>query len=355
VIHVAVPSSLEAYYQEAGRAGRDGKTAYAVLFFTPDDEATQRLLINESHPDAQAVAKVYDAVCNLAQIPHGVQPEDPIALDVDTIAQLTGFSPGRIRKAVDIIIQQETWQAIAPRRHHGLVRFNQSADAVRRYAEGLHNTALTQFVLALLRTVHADAFSGWWEIDLRLLERKTTLPRERLLRGLSFLSEHGIIQWRAPENALRVQFNEARAVRLPVDDLAIRRDKRRAEARLRDMLRYARSITCRRHFLLSYFGEKTKERCGTCDICLGRHQTVVITPKDEPIMRQILYQIQRGVPRDQWFGASTPAAHHVDGLVDWLVQEGFLDVEAPLEEIYAVTEKAFSLMEQWKPRKSEVD
>ena len=350
VVHLDVPASLEAYYQEAGRAGRDGEKAFAVLLFTPRDEATQRALIEESHPDAKSVAQVYDAASNLAQIPHGALPEAPVTLDVDALVQLTGFAPSRIRTVVELLVRQETWQALPSLRHHGLIRFTQPADAVRRYAEGLENQSLAHFVLALLRTVHADAFSGWWEIDLRLLERRTKVPRPRLLRGLDFLAEHGLIRWHPPDQALRVEYNEPRAVRLPVDDLTVRRAKRRAEARLRDMLRYARSVTCRRHFLLAYFGEKSPERCGQCDICLGRHRAVVITPDDEPVMRHILHQIEHDIPREDWFDDTLATDRHIDGLIDWLVQEGFLRVEAPLDEIFSITEKAAALMEQWKPR-----
>ncbi len=350
VVHVDVPSSPEAYYQEAGRAGRDGRKAYAVLLFHPRDEATQRALIEESHPDAKSVSLVYDAACNLAQLPHGALPEGPVALDVDALAHLTGFAPSRVTTAIDLLVRQGTWQAQPARRHHGLLRFLQPADAVRRHADGLQNDALARFIRLLLRTVHADAFTDWWEIDLRLLQRRTRLPRRRLLAGLAFLQRRGLLDWRAPETALRVLFNEPRAQRLPVDDLAVRRAKRRAETRLADVLRYARSVTCRRHFLLAYFGEKSPERCGACDVCLGRHRAVIITPEDEPVMRHILRQIEQEVPRARWFEALPASERHLDGLIDYLVQEGFLRVEAPLEEVFSITEKAAELMEQWKPR-----
>jgi ATP-dependent DNA helicase RecQ len=173
-----------------------------------------------------------------------------------------------------------------------------------------------------------------------------------LLRGLAFLEERSLIDWRAPGTAQRVQFLEARSRRLPVDDLAVRRSQRRAESRLADMLRYTRSVTCRRHFLLAYFGERSPERCGKCDICLGRHKAVVITPEDEPIMREILRQIQQDVPRAQWFDEATQSDRRIDSLVDWLVQEGFLQVEEPLEEVFSITEKATQMMEQWRPRKT---
>ncbi|HMB92714.1 MAG TPA: RecQ family zinc-binding domain-containing protein, partial [Rhodothermales bacterium] len=352
VIHVDVPASLEAYYQEAGRAGRDGQTAYAVLLFSPRDEATQRALIEEGHPDAKSVSQVYDAVCNLAQIPHGTLPEAPVTLDLEAITRLAGFAPSRVRTSLELLARQETWALLPARRHQGLIRFLQPADAVRRYAAGLQNQALAGFVHELLRTVHADAFSEWWEIDLRLVERRTQLPRPRLLRGFDFLQERGLIDWRAPGAAQRVQFLEARARRIPVDDLAVRRSRRRAESRLADMLRYARSVTCRRHFLLAYFGERSPERCGKCDVCLGRHKAVVITPEDEPVMRHILHQIKQSVPRPQWFEDTDYATQHIDRLIDWLVQEAYLQVEDPLEELFVVTEKATEMMEQWRPRRS---
>ena len=352
VIHVDVPASLEAYYQEAGRAGRDGRTAYAVLLFSPRDEATQRALIEEGHPEAKSVSQVYDAVCNLAQIPHGTLPEAPVTLDLEAIARLTGFAPSRVRTSLELLARQETWTLLPARRHQGLIRFQQPADAVRRYAAGLQNQALAGFVHELLRTVHADAFSEWWEIDLRLVERRTRLPRPRLLRGFDFLQERGLIDWRAPGAAHRVQFLEARTRRIPVDDLAVRRSRRRAESRLADMLRYARSITCRRHFLLAYFGERSPARCGRCDVCLGRHKAIVITPDDEPVMRHILHQIKRNVPRPQWFEDTDHAVRHVDSLIDWLVQEAYLQVEDPLEEVFAITEKATEMMEQWRPRRT---
>jgi ATP-dependent DNA helicase RecQ len=137
-----------------------------------------------------------------------------------------------------------------------------------------------------------------------------------------------------------------------VDDLAVRRSRRRAESRLADMLRYARSITCRRHFLLAYFGERSPARCGKCDVCLGRHKAVVITPEDEPVMRHILHQIKHNVPRPKWFEETDHAARHIDSLIDWLVQEAYLQVEDPLEEVFAITEKATEMMEQWRPRRT---
>jgi ATP-dependent DNA helicase RecQ len=350
VIHVDVPGSLEMYYQEAGRAGRDGHTAYAVLLYGIRDEATQLALLVESHPDVRAIQQVYDAVCNLGRIATGSHPESPVSASYEAVGRLTGFGPGKIRTAVDLLARQETWTVPASRGRRAQVRFRQSADVLRKYAAELENKSLAAFLGALLRTVHADAFSEWWEIDLRLLERSTKLPRLRLLRGLAFLKQRGLIDWYTPTDELRVIFNSPRPTRLLVDDAAVRRSLRRAETRLEDILRYARSVSCRRHFLLSYFGEEGSRACGTCDICLRRNQGVQITPEAEPLLRQILTQARQGVPRNEWIRQVKEAGEQIDGLVDWLLQEGYLRAKGDVSGQYLLMPKAIEFLDQWQPR-----
>lgn len=350
VIHVDLPASLEAYYQEAGRAGRDGKTAYAVLLFQPSDADTQQALIESSHPSASDVQKVYDAVCNIGQVPIGSEPDGPLAINYEAVMRLTGFSRAKVRTAVELLERQEAWQVLPWRKHYGLFRFTQPAGTVRRYAQSRANEALARFVRTVLRTVHADAFSDWHTVDLRLLERRSGLSRERLQRGLDFLQDHGLIDWRAPGRTLYVQLAMPRARKIPVDGRAVRRARRRAERRLNYMLRYARSVTCRRHFLLTYFGEASPSQCGTCDVCLGRHQVDAIMPEDEPTLRRILQCVEEGMPRDEWFDAASPPAHRIDGLVDWLMQNGYLQLDEPFEGQFAVTDKARQRMKKGTSR-----
>jgi ATP-dependent DNA helicase RecQ len=350
VVHADLPSSVENYYQEAGRAGRDGERAYAVLLFQAPDADTQQALIDASHPTAEEVQQVYQAVCNLGQIPIGAEPEHPVIVNREAVMQLTGFSGGKVRTAVDLLDRQDVWRRLPRQLHRGAIRFRQSADEVRRYAQSLTNRALTRFVRTLLRAVHADAFSGWWSLDLRLLERRTGLERERVQRGLAFLSERGLLDWRPPRAALQVDLLHPRSRAVRVEDQHVRRARRRAETRLDYMLRYARSVTCRRRFLLAYFGEAAPEACGRCDICLGRHEGITITPDDEPVLRRILRAVDQGEARSDWFDDPPTAPHRLERLVDWLVQEGYLRTEHPLDETYALTDKARSLLAQWAPR-----
>jgi len=345
VVHVDVPSSLEAYYQEAGRGGRDGQPAYAVLLFQSPDADTQEALIEASHPSASEVRSVYDAVCNVGQVPMGSQPDGPVSVNLEAVLKITELSRGKVRTAVELLERQSAWNVLPRRKHYGLIRFSRSAGQVRRYADGLSNKALREFVQTLLRTVHADAFTDWWRIDLRRLVQRMDVPRARVQRGMMYLEDRGLLQWRPPGEALQVELEFPRSRKLPVDDRSVQMARKRAETRLKSMIRYAQSITCRRHFLLTYFGETSRERCGKCDVCMGRHRPETVTPKDEPILRQILASVAEGNVRETWADAISSPRYRVDALANWLVEEGYLQLDDPLEGQFSLTEKAESFLE----------
>ena len=339
VVHTAPPSSLESYYQEAGRAGRDGDRAHAVLLYQALDAETQKALIEASHPTAKEVRTVYEAVCSVGQVPVGSAPDGPISVNLEAVLKTTGYARTKVRTAIDLLDRQSAWSVRSTRSPLGLLHFEVTAQALRDYAETVENQALGAFVRALLRLVHAEAFRDWWPLDLQAAERRTGLSPARIQRGLRYLQEHGLLRWHPPGGAVRVDLAHPRASKLPVDDEGVQTARQRAEQRLQDMLRYARSHTCRRRSLLAYFGEATEERCGHCDVCLGRHDPDAVTPDEEPILRHILQQVAAGVPRGQWFEEPPVPPHRIDALVQWLVTEGCLTLEAPLRGVFRVTDE----------------
>lgn len=345
VIHVDLPGTLEGYYQEAGRGGRDGKTSWATLLYHQGDEETPRRLIEESHPTSKEVRKVYDAVCNLAQLAVGSEMDSPVPVRIGPIARLTGFSAGKINTAVTLLARQDAWRMLPQRGNAGLIHFRQSVHAFREYAERHANASLTEFIRTLLRTVNAGAFSDWREIDTRILARRTGLSLEHLLKGMEYLQGCQLLDWISPDQVVRVVFLHARSARLPIDGAQVRAARKRAEAQLDQMIRFASSTTCRRHFLLTYFGETVPERCGTCDVCLGRHEAFEPPALDSLIVQRLLRQIADGKPRGEWLEGMRTPAYRVDQLLGWLINEGYLRQLHPPGGAFELTAKATSILE----------
>jgi ATP-dependent DNA helicase RecQ len=343
VIHLDVPFSLEAYYQEAGRAGRDGATAYAALLFAESDERSAVSFIEESRPESRAVQAVYDAACSVAQIATGSEGDEPFIVDVEQVATITSLSPMTVRAAAEVLIREGVWEQLHVPRGRGLIRFLQSSASWRAFAEGLRKEAMRSFVQDLMRTISGEAYHGWTEFDIAAVARRTGLSAERLLRGLDFLAQRELVAYHPPEDGLRIRLTAPRSERVHVDAAALRRNRERAERRLKVMLRYVRSGTCRRHFLLSYFGEAAPSRCGTCDVCLGRHRVKTVTPEDEAHLRLILEHVRDGDPSEDWLADSRLPVHRVLGLADWLVHEGYMRLVDPLAGVYELTDRALEL------------
>ncbi|MEZ4701762.1 MAG: ATP-dependent DNA helicase RecQ [Rhodothermales bacterium] len=337
VIHADLPATLESYYQEAGRAGRDGVKAYAVLLYNPGDEEVQQRLLDDSHPDAAFMVSVYAAVCNAHQIATGSLPPAPLALDEAGLAKRLQTGVARVRAAVEMLEQQGYWTVVRPRRHIAAFRFSQSPDVMRRNADRAANPRVGALLGHLLRLVHADAFAGWWELDLRQLERKLGEPREEVERLLDFLQERQMAEWQPPDGGMRVQFALPRPDRLRPDEVPSRTALQRGTARLKDMVRYARSEGCRRRHLLAYFGEDAPDRCGRCDVCLGRHRPPALGPSDASLLDTLLASIRDGRLADTLADAAPAERRRAEEALYHLENEGIIRCEDPIAIRYVLT------------------
>jgi ATP-dependent DNA helicase RecQ len=351
VLHVEVPAGIEGYYQEAGRGGRDGRMSHAVLLFDEEDVGIQRQLIENGHPETKHVQQVYDALCNVHSIAVGAESEEPLKVDMEKLARMTGMPPGRITASVDMLIEQGVLEEFAVSGNLVRIRFDCEPEVIRGFIRGEGAGSLRAFAEKLLRTVPADAFAGWTEVRLRSLERATGMKIPGVLRALEQLAGRGFISFVESTANRLVRLREARARKIQPVDTRVRRSKKRSMQQLSDMLRYARSVGCRRRFLLNYFGERASDSCGKCDICLGRHEAVVVMPEDEPTLRRILGSLLAGESQNTWFRESaSPAPYKKDGLVAWLVQEDYVRYRDSFGTELEITDKGISYLEAWTPR-----
>ena len=340
VVHTALPPTLEAYYQEAGRAGRDGARAYCALVLGAGDDALPLAMAQGAHPTPEAVQAVYAAAGSLAGLAVGSQADGPTVLDLVRLAETAGVARPLASAAAKHLQRQGAWDVREGREGALALRVASSAADLRAYAAA-QAPPLARFVTALVRALPPEAFGEWARVRTGPLAAAAGVGAERLRAGLAFLAERGVVETREGDG-LEIEWLGPRAAQAPVDAAALARGRQRAVGAVERVVAYAEGVGCRRQHLLAYFGERAPVRCGRCDVCLGRHRPAEVTPDDEPDLAAILSAVEAGTPRAGWLPAASPRRR--DALTDWLLADGLLDLVEPLAGRYALTPRGMKAL-----------
>lgn len=272
VVHMDVPDSIEAYYQEAGRAGRDGQKSYAVLLYNPSDrlKANQRLRVE--FPPIETVKEVYQAVCTYLNIPIGAGKY--VAYDFNLINfsvaykihSLTAYSALKVLERDGYVVLTEEFNS--PSR----VMFTIEREQLYRFQ--VNHADLDKFIKVLLR-VYTGLFSNYAKIDEEFLAKLSGMGIDSVYNSLKTLSRLHVIAYIPRKRTPMLFFSEER---LDIANLRISREayavrQQRQEERLEKVFEYASSTTkCRSRMILAYFGETEAYRCGLCDVCRERNE-----------------------------------------------------------------------------------
>ena len=289
VLHLDLPDSPEAYFQEAGRAGRDGEKAYAVILYSKSDKTTLHKRVVDTFPDKEYILNVYEHLQYYYQMAMGDGFQCIREFNLEEFCRKFKYFPVPVDSALKILTQAGYLEYTDEQDNSSRILFTIRRDELYKLREmGKEAEALIQ---SILRS-YTGVFTDYAYISEESLAVRTGLTRQQIYNILVTLTKRRIVDYiprkKTPYIIYTRERLELRFLHIPASVYEER--KARYEARIKAMEEYVTTENiCRSRMLLRYFGEKNEHNCGQCDVCLSKRTTDNLSEESyEEVKRQIL-------------------------------------------------------------------
>ena len=279
VIHLDLPDSLEAYFQEAGRAGRDGQKAYAIILYSPSDKATLRKRIPDSFPEKDYILDVYEHLQYYYQMAMGDGKDCVREFDIEDFCRKFKYFPVPVDSALKILTQA------------GYIEYTDEQDNASRLLFTLRREELyklrelgepTEKLIQIILRSYTGLFTDYAFINEDSLAVRAQLTRQQVYESLIRLAKLRIVSYIPRKKTPYIIYTRERMdiSQMRITPAVYEERKARYERRIQAMVDYVEEChICRSRMLLRYFGEKNEHNCGQCDTCIQRaHEHPSPTP-----------------------------------------------------------------------------
>ena len=329
VLHADMPDSIEEYFQEAGRAGRDGEKAYAILLTDGRERQHIARRLAQQFPTLDYVQNVYELLCCYLNIALGDGMLVTRELNIDNFCRTYGYYPLTLVSALDLLDKA------------GYIEFRDEEDASSRLRINVTRPELfralnsdpadERLLLSVLRH-YGGIFVDHVFIDEDLLNYDTGLSVDDIYQIFLRLSQRHLISFIPRKHLPRITFRHRRIDKEGITLSPQVYEERRThyEQRVGAMLQYAQGDCCRSRILLHYFGEESSEDCGICDVCTRHEKESVFADAYAALRQHILDQLQQGPLESYNLDLAGYDASLLESVIDRMRAAGEISLDGPL-------------------------
>ncbi len=287
VIHWELPDGLEAYYQEAGRAGRDGQSSFAILLYNESDRNKLEEQFEQSYPAIKDIQRVYRALGSYFQLATGAGMGNSYDFDLVDFAKSFKMKPVEVLNSLKIL-EQGGWLTLSEAIFHPpTLKILAGREALYDY--GLRNPKMDAVIKTILRS-YQGASSQEVFLKEHQLARFLKIETYQLQNYLKKMDQAEIIHYqpRKDQPQLTLLKNRVPAEDITIDHHLLRFRKKEAKKRLDKAFQYAEIPICRSQQLLHYFGQRKVPECGQCDVCRGKAEPVISKADFKELKHEIM-------------------------------------------------------------------